>query len=200
MPTPAQLSDRRDRARVALLDLIEGNARYADGQPSPVTSLDRERLVAGQSPKAVVIGCVDARVPPELVLGQGVDDLLTVRTAGQALSGVAMGSLDFGVRVLDLPLLVVLGHTGCGAVLAAITGGHITGYLGELVAEVGARLVDIVGDDPIAATGGNVKATVAALREYGLHSSSDEPVHVVGMVHHLDTGLVKVTDDDGLLD
>src|SRR5699024_5586423 len=152
----------------------------------------------GQHPKAVVIGCVDARVPPEIVLGQGVDDLLTVRTAGQALSGVAMGSLDFGVRVLGVPLLVVLGHTGCGAVLAATSGRNITGHLGELVAEVGARLVDIVGDDPIAATGGNVSGTVDALRAYGLAGPKGEPVHVVGLLHDLSTERVKILDDDGL--
>ena len=199
MTTDATSTERRGRARDALRDLIDGNARYAAGEPPVPGQVDREALVAGQNPKAVVIGCVDARVPPEIILGQGVDDLLTVRTAGQALSGVAMGSLDFGVRVLGVPLLVVLGHTGCGAVLAALSGRHLTGYLGELVQEVGARLVDIVGDDPIAATGGNVNGTVDALRAYGLTGADGEPVHVVGLLHDLATGLVKVLDDDGLL-
>jgi hypothetical protein len=68
-----------------------------------------------------------------------------------------------------------------------------------LVAEVGARLVDIVGDDPIAATGGNLSATVAALRAYGLEGPNGEPVHVVGLLHHLETGTVTVEDDAGLL-
>lgn len=191
---------RREQARAALIDLIEGNERYRSGEPMVPRRVDPDSLVSGQHPKAVVIGCVDARVPPELILGQGVDDLLTVRTAGQALSGVAMGSLDFGVRVLGVPLLVVLGHTGCGAVLAAQSGRNITGYLGELVHEVGARLVDIVGDDPIAATGGNVSGTVEALRAFGLTGPKGEPVHVVGLLHGLADEKIQILDDDGLLD
>ena len=150
----------------------------------------------------MVLGCVDSRVPPELVLGQGVGDLLTVRTAGQSLSGVALGSIEFGTNALGVPLVVVLGHTNCGAVLAAIGDGQedITGHLGELIGEVAGRLVELVGDDPVRATGGNLAATVQALRDLGTLQYEGDPAHVVGLLYDLAPGLVSVTDDAGLFD
>ncbi len=193
---------RRRAARAALHRLVEGNRRFAAGGllDNKVQVQHRAELVHGQHPIATVIGCVDSRVPPELVLGQGVGDLLTVRTAGQSLSGVALGSIEFGVRSLGVPLVVVLGHTNCGAVLAAIGNDHITGHLGELIGEVAARLVDVVGEDPIRATGGNLQATVDALRKLGTLDYEGNPAHVVGVLYDLETGLIEVHDDDGLLD
>jgi carbonic anhydrase len=200
-PTSDHPENRRAAAARALERLIQGNRRFAAGGllDDKITPERRAEAAGEQNPKAVVLGCVDARVPPELVLGQGIGDLLTVRTAGQSLSGVALGSLEFGVRQLGVPLVVVLGHTSCGAVLAAIGGGPITGHLGELIGEVAGRLVDVVGDDPIRATGGNVEATVRALRELGTLEYGSDAAHVVGMVYDLQTGLVTVVDDAGLL-
>ena len=122
-----------------------------------------------------------------------------MRTAGQSLSGVAMGSLEFGVQVLGTPLLVVLGHTQCGAVLAAISENHPSGYLGDLIGEIAERLVDLVGDDPMQATGGNLRATVDALRRFDLRSGDGDPAHVVGLLYDLATAEVTVLDEDGLL-
>ncbi len=192
---------RRKAAAEALRELIRGNARFAASGliDTKLSVEERAALVAGQSPRAVVIGCVDSRVPPEEVLGQGIGDLLTVRTAGQSLSGVALGSLEFGACQLGVPLVVVLGHTHCGAVLAAMGDNDLTGHLGELVGEVAGRLVDLVGQDPIRATGGNLQATVDALRALGTLAYDGHPAHVVGLLYHLDTGLVSVEDDDGLL-
>lgn len=202
MDTDERRNERRAQARASLESLLEGNRRFASGDPdgAHLDQAAREALVGGQSPTAVVLGCVDSRVPPEVVLDQGVGDLLTVRTAGQSLSGVAMGSLDFGVRVLGVPLVVVMGHTHCGAVLAAISDQNITGYLGDLIGEIAGRLVDVVGDDdPMRATGGNLDATVEALRRYDLRSGDGDPAHVVGLMYDLASGLVTVHDDDGLL-
>ncbi|NLD78253.1 MAG: carbonic anhydrase [Acidimicrobiales bacterium] len=198
---PATPEVRRQAAGDALRQLLEGNERFAAGGllDNKHSAQHRAELVDVQHPIAVVIGCVDSRVPPELILGQGVGDLLTVRTAGQSLSGVALGSIEFGVCTLGVPLVVVLGHTNCGAVLAAIGHDHITGHLGELIGEVAARLVDIVGDDPIRATGGNLKATVEALRQLGTLEHGGDPAHVVGVLYDLETGLVAVHDDAGLL-
>jgi len=74
----------------------------------------RAELAEGQDPGALILGCVDARVPPEVIFDQRLGDLLTIRTAGQALSGGAAGSVEFGTNVLAIPLVVVLGHTECG--------------------------------------------------------------------------------------
>ena len=188
------------RAAAELTELIEANRRFAAGAPAGhrFTAEDRERLLAAQDPGAVVLGCVDARVPPELIFDQPVGRLLTVRTAGQALAGVALGSIEFGVRVLGVPLVVVLGHTGCGAVLAAMGTDHADGHLGDLTGEVAGRLVEVVGQDPLAATGANLGATVDALRRLGTLVTPEGPALVVGLLYDMATGLVRVTDDAGL--
>lgn len=193
--------EREKAAAEALRTLVEGNRRFVDGDMliHSVSVEQRIEDLEKQEPIAVVIGCVDSRVPPEVVLDQGVGDVLTVRTAGQALSGVALGSIEFGVRALGVPLVVVLGHTNCGAVLAAIQGENITGYLGELIGEVAVRLVDLVGDDPVKATGGNLQATVDTLRALGTLEYEGQPAHVVGVLYDMSTGRVSVEDDAGLL-
>jgi len=192
----------RAAAAASLRELVTGNRRFVDGNPTShvLTEADREALVAGQYPIAVLLGCVDSRVPPEVVLDQGAGDLLTVRTAGQSLAGVALGSIEFGVRVLGLSLVVVLGHSGCGAVLAALSDDHPDGHLGELTGEVADRLIQVVGADPVRATGANLDATVTALRSMDtLATPAGHAPFVVGMMYDLATGEVTVTDDAGLL-
>ena len=195
--TPGQARD----ASAVLGGLLEGNRRFRTGSPvgHVVTVARRAELVDAQEPIAVVLGCVDARVPPEVILDQGVGDLLTVRTAGQSLAGVALGSIEFGVRVLGVPLVVVLGHTGCGAVLAAMGDHHGDGHLGQLTGEVAGRLTEVVGDDPVRATGANLQATVDALRTLDTLSTPDGPAYVVGLLYDLASGEVTVADDGGLL-
>lgn len=203
MSDEAKVSDEvREQARRALEEVLAGNRRFADGVPDPhvVSDEARHALLAAQDPYAVVLGCVDARVPPEVVLDQGVGDLFTVRTAGHSLAGVALGSIEFGVRKLGVPLVVVLAHSGCGAVLAALADDPTDGHLGELTGEVASRLASVVGEDPVRATGANLDATVDALRSLGtLHTPSGEPAYVVGLLYDMATGLVEVHDDAGLL-
>ena len=188
-------------ARSALLQLLDGAHRFADGTPIDhrLSPAERQSHLAGQQPVATLLGCVDSRVPPELVFDVGIGDLLTVRTAGQSLAGVALGSIEFGVRVLGVPLVVVMGHTGCGAVAAALSSFQHDGNLGELTGEVADRLTRLVGDDPVAATAGNLAATVEALR--GLDTlvlpDGSRPV-VVGLLYDMATGAVAVHDDGGL--
>ena len=112
--------------------LKEGNERFVAGeQKHPSQSIDyRATLAAGQTPIAVVFGCADSRVAAELVFDQGLGDMFVVRTAGQAIDTAVLGSVEFAVTVLDVPLVVVLGHDSCGAVkaaLAAIEDGAIPG-------------------------------------------------------------------------
>lgn len=77
-------------------------------------------MVSGQHPFAVILGCIDSRVAPELVFDQGLGDLLTVRSAGEVLDEAVLGSVAYGVLELGIPLVVVLGHQSCGAVSAAV--------------------------------------------------------------------------------
>jgi carbonic anhydrase len=80
----------------------------------------RQTLVSGQHPFALVLGCIDSRVPPELVFDQGLGDLMTVRSAGEVLDEAVLGSVAYGALELDIPLILVLGHQSCGAVKAAV--------------------------------------------------------------------------------
>ncbi|MFD4743394.1 carbonic anhydrase [Streptomyces virginiae] len=106
----------------ALRRLAAGNRRWrAQDQEHPHESAPlRRRLTQGQQPFALVLGCVDSRVPPELVFDQGLGDLLTVRSAGEVLDEAVLGSIAYGVLELRIPLVVVLAHQSCGAVAAAV--------------------------------------------------------------------------------
>ncbi len=106
----------------ALQRLIEGNARFAANQARHIDEgADRRIAVSsGQHPFATVLGCVDSRVPVELIFDRGLGDLVVVRSAGEALDHSVIGSLEFGVAELGTPLLMVLGHQRCGAVDATI--------------------------------------------------------------------------------
>lgn len=120
--TPAALTVEQPKPREAWLRLAVGNDRFAGGKAAhPRQTADRRKaLVAGQRPFACVLGCVDSRVPPELIFDQGIGDLLTVRSAGEVLDEAVLGSVEYGVEHLEIPLVVVLGHVGCGAVQAAV--------------------------------------------------------------------------------
>jgi carbonic anhydrase len=112
--------------------LKEGNERFVAGRPEhPSQGVDRRAsLTAGQNPIAAVFGCADSRVPAELVFDQGLGDIFVVRTAGQAIDSAVLGSLEYAVMVLKVPLVVVLGHGSCGAVkatVAAVEDGAVPG-------------------------------------------------------------------------
>ncbi|MFF0724524.1 carbonic anhydrase [Streptomyces sp. NPDC004134] len=102
--------------------LWEGNAAWKiQGQANPRQyETDRRLLVTNQTPWAMIVSCIDSRVPPELVFDQGLGDLFVARTAGQVLDGAVYGSTLYGVQEKDVPLIVVLGHQSCGAVKLAM--------------------------------------------------------------------------------
>ncbi|MEV5956276.1 carbonic anhydrase [Streptomyces sp. NPDC051987] len=118
-------------ASAALDELLQGNRRYATG-------CSGRRRAGAPRPFAVVLGCVDSAAAPELVFDQGPGDLLSIRTAGQVLDEAVLASLQYGVQELRVPLVVVLGHEGCGAVAATLdrlrTGAPVPGHL-ELLAD-----------------------------------------------------------------
>ncbi|AVH58296.1 MULTISPECIES: carbonic anhydrase [Streptomyces] len=126
-------------ARAALAELLAGNRRYAAGRSRHPHEerARRQVLAAEQHPFAVVVGCIDSRVPPELVFDQGLGDLLCTRTAGQVLDKAVLGSIQYGVAELRIPLVLVLGHERCGAVAATLeylrTGAPVPGHLALLV-------------------------------------------------------------------
>jgi len=102
--------------------LVAGNARFAAGRPAHPRQdpAYRRSLVAGQQPFACVLGCADSRVPAELLFDQGLGDLFSVRAVGEVLDDAVVGSIEYAVEHLGVRLVVVLGHSGCGAVKAAV--------------------------------------------------------------------------------
>lgn len=122
--------------------LKEGNERFVAGQvqhPSQGVD-DRTRLAHGQKPTAVVFGCSDSRVAAEIIFDQGLGDMFVVRTAGHVADSAVLGSIEYAVTVLDVPLIVVLGHDSCGAVkatLSALEDGEVPGgYVRDIVERV----------------------------------------------------------------
>jgi carbonic anhydrase len=122
-----------------LTQLKAGNARFAAGKSThPDGSTARRRdLTKGQHPKAVILGCSDSRVPPELVFDEGLGDLFVIRVAGNVADPVNLGSVEYAAEHLGTPVVVVLGHHACGAVKAtAESGGKAEGNIGAIVAEI----------------------------------------------------------------
>lgn len=102
--------------------LKEGNERFVAGHPAhPSQSIEhRASLAAEQRPTAVVFGCADSRVAAEIIFDQGLGDMFVVRTAGHVIDSAVLGSIEYAVGVLNVPLIVVLGHDSCGAVKATL--------------------------------------------------------------------------------
>jgi len=122
----------------ALNLLIAGNKRYVAGQlHHPHQSANRLHEVAqGQKPYAVILGCADSRVPPELIFDAGLGDLFVIRVAGNIADDAIMGSIEYAVEHLGTALVVVLGHEKCGAVQAAYDGGAASAHIRTLVEHI----------------------------------------------------------------
>jgi len=187
----------------ALQRLLEGNKRYVDNKPMLDESTRRRIEVApAQKPFATILGCVDARVPPELIFDQGLGDLFVIRTAGQVLDRAVLGSLEFGVAELNIPVLAVLGHEHCGAVKAALDVLERQGvaeaeieYLVEALSpaiEQGKRMGGDVWDQAVLA---QIELLVAQLKHSAILSTAVEngTLKIVGMLYNLETGLVEIT-------
>ncbi len=122
----------------ALGRLMQGNARYAANTPANKDfSAGRAARALAQYPIAAIVGCADSRVAPELAFDQGPGDLFVVRVAGNFVNEDILASLEYGVEFLGVPLIMVLGHTQCGAVSAAVKvvqeGTRLPGHLPDLV-------------------------------------------------------------------
>jgi carbonic anhydrase len=122
----------------ALKRLMEGNRRFVEEkrQNPNQSRLRLQETAVAQYPFASILGCADSRVPAEIVFDQGLGDLFVVRVAGNVASQTAIGSLEFSSAVLGSQLIVVIGHSACGAVLAAMKGDPVPGRIGVFVEEI----------------------------------------------------------------
>jgi len=115
--------------------LLNGNERFAHFHPiHPDEDLQHLQDAAkGQHPFSVMVTCSDSRISPELIFDQGIGDLFVIRTAGNIMSGVEIGSVEYAVEHLGVKLIVIMGHKNCGAVKAFIEGGILPGHIKDII-------------------------------------------------------------------
>lgn len=184
--------------------LAEGNTRYVANKPNERDfSATRAARAQGQAPFAAVLGCADSRVAPELVFDQAPGDLFVVRVAGNFLTPDGLGSLEFGAAVLGTRVIMVLGHTSCGAVNATVDalqkGNNLPGHIADLVTAMKP------GIEPVVKQGGadlygravvaNVQANVKRITEAKPILSdmvAAGKLKIIGGVYELATGKVTV--------
>lgn len=189
--------------------LKEGNERFVAGKPEhPSQSVEhRASLAAGQQPTAVIFGCADSRVAAEIIFDQGLGDMFVVRTAGHVIDSAVLGSIEYAVTVLNVPLVVVLGHDSCGAVNAALTaldsGALPEGYVRDVVERVtpsilmgrrdGLTRVDEFEQRHIHETGAQLMARSRAISERVAAGT----LAIVGLTYQLADGRAVLRDHIG---
>jgi carbonic anhydrase len=200
-------------AQEALTRLQEGNRRFVAGvrEHDPLSSeARREELLAGQNPFAIILGCSDSRVPAEIIFDQGLGDLFVIRIAGNIVAPSLIGSVEFAADQFETPLVVVLGHTRCGAISATLEdllhpsnthSRHIRAIVERVRPSVEPLLHTELRHDHAAllieATRANVRISADHLR----HGSdileqriAREEILIVGAEYSLETGVVDFFD------
>jgi carbonic anhydrase len=199
-------------ARKALLRLEEGNSRFVanvrshDALASPTRRME---LAAGQSPFAIILGCSDSRVPAEIVFDQGLGDLFVIRVAGNIVASSQVGSVEFAAARFGTRLVVVLGHSQCGAILATLEelqqpthqSRNLRSIVDRLRPSVETLLATALRDDPEALVRQAVRANVRASVNHLRHGSEileqlaqNQGLAVVGAEYSLETGVVEFFD------
>lgn len=190
----------------ALRLLRDGNRDFLGDVPfrAPLDRASRLKLAVGQQPFAAYLSCSDSRVPPELLFGRGLGELFIIRNAGNTLDTASLGSLEFAVSVLGVPLIVVMGHEGCGAVQAAIAvvrdKVRFPGNIGKMIQPIIPAVLESTD-----APGGfdeavrqNVRRVVHELREEAspllLEPQAAGKLKVVGAYYFLRSGKVDFFD------
>ena len=188
----------------AISRLKDGNGRYTNGnQQHPRQSTEqRVELIKSQHPFAIVVGCADSRVPPEIVFDQGLGDLFVLRVAGNVIDDHSLGSIEYAVDHLAVRLIVVLGHQSCGAVKAAkdtiAAKTEAPAHIQSLVTAIQPAVEATVHGDLEATVKANVKDVVQALRSSTpvLKPKVDSgELRVLGAYYCLDTGAVSFLDE-----
>ena len=185
-------------------DLVSGNERFAAGKTKPRALVPlRQSLAKGQHPKAIILSCSDSRVPPEILFDQSLGDLFVVRSAGNIADAIGLASMEYAVEHLGSTVLVVMGHTKCGAVTAASAGEKMpTSNLQALVDQIQpavAKVKDSSNADTLveSAIQENVRQSardVLAHSEVLRHAKDEGKLTVVEAEYQLDTGKVVRLD------
>lgn len=183
--------------------LKRGNERFVAGRPAPRDMLHDQRVTAaGQYPRAAVLSCIDSRAPAEFIFDTGIGDIFNARIAGNIADTDLVGSLEFACKVSGAKLVVVMGHTSCGAIKGAcdrVELGNLTGLLDKIQPAV-ASVQNVPGErnskNPAfveAVAEANVRLTVERIRELSPILSGmerDGKIQMVGCIYDLETGRV----------
>ena len=178
-------------AEEALKRLKDGNKTYLNAEKNAGDISPKMRLFTsqnGQSPYAVIVSCADSRVIPESIFSAGIGELFVIRAAGNVVDGFALGSVEYAVEHLGCRLVVVMGHTGCGAVGAAHekTGGYLKHITDEIALAIGTE------SNADQASVLNAKYSADKIKAALLHA---EGVRVTGALYHTDSGAVDFLDE-----
>ncbi len=189
--------------------LKEGNERFVAGKPEhPSQSIEhRASLAAAQKPTAVLFGCADSRVAAEIIFDQGLGNMFVVRTAGHVIDRSVLGSIEYAITVLKVPLIVVLGHDSCGAVAAtlsalddgAIPGGYVRDVVELVMPSIllgrrdGLTRVDEFEARHVAETGNQLLSRSTAIAD----AVNAGDLAIVGLTYQLADGKVVLRDHIG---
>ena len=200
-------------ARDALSRLKDGNLRFASnvrGSDAFVSHTRRVELTAGQEPFAIILGCSDSRVPAEIVFDQGLGDLFVIRVAGNIVAPSQVGSVEFAAARFDTRLVVVLGHSQCGAITATIEelqhptnqSRNLSAIVERVRPSVEGLLATALKHDPDALMEEAVRANIRASVDHLRHGSEileelirEQGVLVVGAEYSLETGVVEFFEE-----
>ncbi|HZS48499.1 MAG TPA: carbonic anhydrase [Blastocatellia bacterium] len=184
----------------ALQKLLQGNKRYMKGaflhpDQAPANRID---VAKNQNPFAIILGCSDSRVPPEVIFDQGLGAMSVLRVGGNVLNDPELGSMEFVVQHFNTPLIMVLGHQKCGAITAALSAGALPGHVASFVDPVRPAVERIKGQpgDPVEnGVRANVQFVVDQIKSSGPILSDlvkSGKLKVVGAEYNLETGAVEI--------
>jgi carbonic anhydrase len=197
-------------ASEALQRLQEGNKRFVSGVRSIDTfikQMQRSSLLDGQEPFAIILGCSDSRVPAEIVFDQGLGDLFVIRVAGNIVAPSQVGSIEFAVERFGTPLVVVLGHSMCGAVMATLDqlespsnthSGNVLSIVNRIRPAIEPLFYTPLRDTPDALLKASIQANIIAAANHLRHGSAmleqmimQQQLMVVGAEYSLESGCVE---------
>lgn len=190
--------------------LLQGNERFSEDHPiHPDQTLDRLRdLSQGQHPVAAIVSCSDSRVPPELIFDQGLGDLFVIRNAGNIVADYEIGSVEYAIEHLEVPLVIILGHTKCGAIGAFVEHEHehshrYSAYIQKII-----DFIDAEEEEQVLQRGtvDFYEKAIEANVLHGIHELKSKvplvseliaakKLRVVGAIYDVETGRVRVLED-----
>ncbi len=184
-------------AEEAKQKLIEGNQKYLDAKAAAgdvSKELRQKTAEQGQHPYAIVITCSDSRVIPESIFSAGIGELFVIRVAGNVLDNHQLGSIEYAAEHLGTKLIVMLGHTRCGAV-SAVLAGHSGVFIDYILKDIALAIGD--EKDAFKASCLNVRHGVERIRhELEIHPIEDEKgLEVIGAIYHIEDGTVEFLPD-----